>query len=278
MADGGVYGYPVVDVGVTVTDGKEHSVDSSEMAFKVAGRLAFRAALAAGRAGHPRAGQPPRGRRARSTVQGDVMGDLNARRGRVQGTDTTARRPPGGDGAGAHVRDPALRHRAAVADRRPRPVPRPARPLRRPPVAPRRRGAARGGRREPEGADGALRRVRLRSGRRAARRPADGGAQLRPPLPGAPDAGPSRRGPRRDRAPLPRSRRVVGARVRAARDRHLRGLRRPGAVRARGPRARRGRDRLGGPRGRRRRRRSTAPRWPSSSPTRPTRSPPRSTR
>jgi elongation factor G len=89
MADGGVFGYPVVDVGVTVTDGKEHSVDSSEMAFKVAGRLAFRAAMA--KAG-PVILEPvsrvivvvPLG------VQGDVMGDLNARRGRVQGTDTTA--------------------------------------------------------------------------------------------------------------------------------------------------------------------------------------------
>jgi elongation factor G len=89
MGDGGVYGYPVVDVGVTVTDGKEHSVDSSEMAFKVAGRLAFRAALA--QAG-PVILEPV----SRLVVvvplevQGDVMGDLNSRRGRVQGTDTTA--------------------------------------------------------------------------------------------------------------------------------------------------------------------------------------------
>jgi elongation factor G len=89
MSDGGVYGYPVVDVGVTVTDGKEHSVDSSEMAFKVAGRLAFRSAMA--EAG-PVILEPV----SRLVVvvplevQGDVMGDLNARRGRVQGTDTTA--------------------------------------------------------------------------------------------------------------------------------------------------------------------------------------------
>jgi elongation factor G len=88
MGDGGVYGYPVVDVGVTVTDGKEHSVDSSEMAFKVAGRLAFRAALA-------QAGPVILEPISRLVVvvplevQGDVMGDLNARRGRVQGTDTT---------------------------------------------------------------------------------------------------------------------------------------------------------------------------------------------
>ncbi len=88
MSAGGVFGYPVVDVGVTVTDGKEHSVDSSEMAFKVAGRLAFRAALA--QAG-PVILEPIS--RIDVTVpleqQGDIMGDLNARRGRVQGTDTT---------------------------------------------------------------------------------------------------------------------------------------------------------------------------------------------
>ena len=89
MAQGGVFGYPVVDVGVTVTDGKEHSVDSSEMAFKVAGRLAFRAAMAQA---DPVILEPI----SRVVVvvpldvQGDVMGDLNSRRGRVQGTDTTA--------------------------------------------------------------------------------------------------------------------------------------------------------------------------------------------
>ena len=89
MAEGGVFGYPVVDVRVTVTDGKEHSVDSSEMAFKVAGRLAFRAGLA--EAG-PVILEPIS--RIDVTVppelQGDVMGDLNSRRGRVQGTDAAA--------------------------------------------------------------------------------------------------------------------------------------------------------------------------------------------
>jgi elongation factor G len=88
MGSGGVYGYPVVDVGVRLVDGKEHSVDSSEMAFKVAGRLAFRAALAQA---NPVILEPIS--RLEVTVplelQGDVMGDLNSRRGRVQGTDTT---------------------------------------------------------------------------------------------------------------------------------------------------------------------------------------------
>jgi elongation factor G len=91
MHSGGVHGYPVVDVKVTLIDGKEHSVDSSEMAFKVAGRLAFRAAMAQADAVilEPIS-------RLEVTVpvdlQGDVMGDLNARRGRVQGTEA------GGDG------------------------------------------------------------------------------------------------------------------------------------------------------------------------------------
>jgi elongation factor G len=92
MASGGVYGHPVVDVRVTLLDGKEHSVDSSEMAFKVAGRLAFREAV--GRAG-PVVLEPIS--LLEVTVpaeqQGDVMGDLNARRGRVMGTHVA------GDGA-----------------------------------------------------------------------------------------------------------------------------------------------------------------------------------
>jgi elongation factor G len=87
MAQGGVYGFPVVDVQVTCYDGKYHSVDSSEMSFKMAGALGFRAAL-------EQAGPvilepiselevtvPP-------AYQGDVLGDLNSRRGRVQGTES----------------------------------------------------------------------------------------------------------------------------------------------------------------------------------------------
>ena len=86
MASGGVHGHPVVDIRVTLLDGKEHSVDSSEMAFRVAGRLALRAAMAdAG----PVVLEPIV--RLDITVPseqlGDVMGDLNARRGRVQGTE-----------------------------------------------------------------------------------------------------------------------------------------------------------------------------------------------
>jgi elongation factor G len=86
MARGGVHGFPVVDVTVECFDGKFHSVDSSDMAFKTAASLGFRDAMAA-------AGvvvlepisllkvQVP------SAHQGDVMGDITSRRGRVQGTN-----------------------------------------------------------------------------------------------------------------------------------------------------------------------------------------------
>jgi elongation factor G len=84
---GVVAGYPMVDFKITLTDGKEHAVDSSEMAFKMAGRKAFREAAA----------------KCKATLLepimqvevytpedhlGDVMGDLNSRRGRVQGMDS----------------------------------------------------------------------------------------------------------------------------------------------------------------------------------------------
>ncbi|HEX2273791.1 MAG TPA: EF-Tu/IF-2/RF-3 family GTPase, partial [Acidimicrobiales bacterium] len=86
MAQGGHYGYPVVDVRVTLFDGKYHPVDSSEMSFKMAGSLGFKEAMA--KAG-PVMLEPisllevtvP------SQYQGDIMGDLNSRRGRVQGTE-----------------------------------------------------------------------------------------------------------------------------------------------------------------------------------------------
>jgi elongation factor G len=85
MAAGGPNGHPVVDVRVTLVDGKEHSVDSNEMAFRTAGRQAFQEAIA--KAG-PVVLEPiadvdvvvP------DHLLGDVLGDLNARRGRVLGT------------------------------------------------------------------------------------------------------------------------------------------------------------------------------------------------
>ena len=84
MLSGTVAGYPVVDVKVTLYDGSYHEVDSSEMAFKIAGSMAFKEAM----------------RKADSTLlepimkvcvivpeeyMGDVIGDLNSRRGQIQG-------------------------------------------------------------------------------------------------------------------------------------------------------------------------------------------------
>jgi elongation factor G len=86
MSTAGVFGYPVVDVRVTVFDGKFHPVDSSEMSFKMAGSLGFKEAMA--KAG-PVLLEPISLLEVTVPVscQGDVMGDLNSRRGRVQGTE-----------------------------------------------------------------------------------------------------------------------------------------------------------------------------------------------
>ncbi len=87
MAAGGVKGFPVVDVAVRCQDGKHHPVDSSELAFKLAGGLAFREAMAKAQ---PVVLEPidrlevivP------AELQGEILGHLNSRRGRVQSSDT----------------------------------------------------------------------------------------------------------------------------------------------------------------------------------------------
>ncbi len=89
MALGGVFGYPVVDVSVTVDDGKYHSVDSSDLSFKMAAALAFRQAL--GEAGPVLLEPVSRVEVAvPADLQGDVLGDLHARRARIQGTEAAA--------------------------------------------------------------------------------------------------------------------------------------------------------------------------------------------
>ena len=87
FAGGGIYGFPVVDIAVTVDDGKAHSVDSNEVSFKMAAALAIKAALTdAG----PIVLEPIS--RLEVTIpddcQGDIMGDLSSRRARIVGTDT----------------------------------------------------------------------------------------------------------------------------------------------------------------------------------------------
>jgi elongation factor G len=87
MASGVLAGYQVVDVKVTLYDGSYHEVDSSEMAFKIAGSMAFKEAM---QKADPVLLEPIM--KVAVTVpedyMGDVMGDLNARRGQITGMET----------------------------------------------------------------------------------------------------------------------------------------------------------------------------------------------
>ena len=84
MLSGVVAGYPVVDVKVTLYDGSYHEVDSSEMAFKIAGSMAFKEAM---RKADPTLLEPIMKGCAivPDEYLGDVIGDLNSRRGQIQG-------------------------------------------------------------------------------------------------------------------------------------------------------------------------------------------------
>jgi elongation factor G len=79
-------GYPVVDVRVTLVDGSSHDVDSSEMAFKVAGSMALREAV---RRAKPVLLEPIMAVEVVTPEEfmGDVIGDLNRRRGRIEGME-----------------------------------------------------------------------------------------------------------------------------------------------------------------------------------------------
>ena len=86
MRKGNIAGYPVVDVRVTLYDGKHHDVDSSEMAFKVAASTGFRAAFDQAK---PVLLEPLMSLSVSvpDETMGDVIGDVNARRGKVQGVE-----------------------------------------------------------------------------------------------------------------------------------------------------------------------------------------------
>ena len=88
MENGVVAGYPVVDVKVTLYDGSYHDVDSSEMAFKIAGSMGFREGAAKA---NPVLLEPIMKVEVVTpeNYMGDVMGDLNRRRGLPQGMDDT---------------------------------------------------------------------------------------------------------------------------------------------------------------------------------------------
>ncbi len=85
--NGFLAGFPMVDFKVTVYDGSYHDVDSSELAFKLAARKAFKAAMQQAK---PTLLEPVMNVEIQAPVEyaGDLMGDLNGRRGRISGMDT----------------------------------------------------------------------------------------------------------------------------------------------------------------------------------------------
>jgi elongation factor G len=89
MKNGVLAGYPLLDLKATIVDGSYHDVDSNEMAFKIAGSMALKAAKDKCK---PAILEPVM--KVEVTVpeeyMGDVMGDINSRRGRIEGMDTRA--------------------------------------------------------------------------------------------------------------------------------------------------------------------------------------------
>ena len=133
-------GFPVIDFKATLYDGAYHDVDSSVLAFEIAARAAFRELR---EKASPKLLEPIMKVEVLTPDEymGDVIGDLNSRRGQIQGTEHPRQRP-GGDGlraAGQHVR--LYQHPALVLPRA-RPVFHAVRPLR--------AGAAGGGRRSDQ--------------------------------------------------------------------------------------------------------------------------------
>jgi elongation factor G len=86
MTSGVLAGYPTVDIRAILTDGKYHDVDSSEMAFKIAGTMAFKEAA---RKAKPILLEPIMNVEVSTPedYMGDVMGDLSSRRGKLGGME-----------------------------------------------------------------------------------------------------------------------------------------------------------------------------------------------
>jgi elongation factor G len=86
MESGILAGYPVVDIKIELVDGSYHEVDSSEMAFKIAGSMAFKEAMKRAKA---KLLEPVMAVEVVTPEEylGDVLGDLNSRRGRVEGIE-----------------------------------------------------------------------------------------------------------------------------------------------------------------------------------------------
>jgi len=89
MENGVLAGYPMVDFKVTLTDGSYHEVDSSEMAFKIAGSMGFKEAA---KKANPTLLEPIMSLEVvvPEEYMGDVIGDLNSRRGKIQGMKVRA--------------------------------------------------------------------------------------------------------------------------------------------------------------------------------------------
>jgi len=89
MANGVLAGYPMVDIKVTIFDGSYHEVDSSEMAFKVAGSMAFKDGA---KKANPVLLEPIMKVEIVTPEEymGDIMGDFNSRRGRIEGMEARA--------------------------------------------------------------------------------------------------------------------------------------------------------------------------------------------
>lgn len=89
MESGVIAGYPVVDIKVTVFDGSYHDVDSSEMAFKIAGSMGFKEGA---KKASPALLEPYM--KVEVTIpeeyMGDIIGDLNSRRGRIEGMEAVS--------------------------------------------------------------------------------------------------------------------------------------------------------------------------------------------
>jgi elongation factor G len=98
MKKGAYAGYPIVGVKVTLFDGKYHPVDSSDVAFQIAGSMGFKKAMENAR---PTLLEPIMKMKifTPEDVMGDVIGDINARRGKVSGMDTAS----GGSEVNANV-------------------------------------------------------------------------------------------------------------------------------------------------------------------------------
>ena len=104
MEFGVLAGYPMVDIKVTLQDGAYHEVDSSEMAFKMAGRMVFKEAA---RRANPVLLEPMMAVEVTTPedYMGDVIGDLNSRRGHIQAMEEGLGWSQAGQGSGSALRD-----------------------------------------------------------------------------------------------------------------------------------------------------------------------------